>query len=206
MYDEDIKLTSGSALDVMKAAMKFQIPQLIKKCFDFIVKSLSIDNVCDTISFSIECANEDLADKCVSYISMNAANVLKADGFQRLSRDALIRVLQNDYLKGVSETDVFKACVKWADRTCQCKQLALTDANRRNVLGEAIYQVRFTSFTPEEFFELTEESEILTPAEQLMFCRIHMTRKELPKSTQFNRHERKRWDNGEFIPRYLKAL
>lgn len=71
--------------------------------------------------------------------------------FLRCDRNVLMHMLKSDSLY-CNEVELFDACIAWAGAACQQKNVDATKAeNLRAELGDAIYQVRFSSLTIKEF-------------------------------------------------------
>ena len=60
-----------------------------------------------------------------------------------------------------NETDIFKAVLKWTDHQCSLQKLEITRANRRVILGDAIYSIRFLLMNQSEFTTHVLPSDLL---------------------------------------------
>ncbi len=72
-------------------------------------------------------------------------------------------------MRNVEEVDLFKAVLKWSEAECSRKGIEANSKNKRVVIGNTIYQIRFASLTPHEFTQNASQSGILTPKEMVLF-------------------------------------
>ncbi|EEB18556.1 bpb/poz domain containing protein, putative [Pediculus humanus corporis] len=100
---------------------------------------------------SIPYWSEALVHNCLQYIDENADQVLVQEGIEDLSSENLKEIIKRDTLKIKSEYVVFLALDRWANRECKRRKLNLNLKNRRFVLNDLIYEIRFPFFTSDEF-------------------------------------------------------
>ena len=72
----------------------------------------------------------------------------------------------------VHEIDVFRAVVHWAERKVSEENLAATAANRRGVLGEALYLIHLPAVSVEEFTKIVVPAGILDIEEENAMFRL----------------------------------
>ena len=68
--------------------------------------------------------------------------MVASDSFNNISQTTLAKLLKRDILK-IPEVELFQAVLKWIDFQCPRKNLEPTGDNRRSIIGEAIYDLRF---------------------------------------------------------------
>ena len=100
---------------------------------------------------SIPYWSEALVHNCLQYIDENADQVLVQEGIEDLSSENLKEIIKRDTLKIKSEYVVFLALERWANRECKRRKLNLNLKNRRFVLNDLIYEIRFPFFSSDEF-------------------------------------------------------
>lgn len=88
---------------------------------------------------------------CLQHIDENADEVLSQEGIEDLNAENLKEIIKRDTLKIKSEYVVFLALDRWSNRECMRQQLNLNPENRRFVLKDLIYEIRFPFFFPDEF-------------------------------------------------------
>lgn len=80
--------------DLLAAANKYMIPEVIEKCEEHLSKTMSVDNVVDY--FLVACLHEanNLRTAAKKFITKNLDKVEKTEGFKNLGKEALVEVLQ----------------------------------------------------------------------------------------------------------------
>ena len=163
-----MNITADTALPLMYAAKKYLLTGLVKECQTVLEKDLSIDTVCTVLEQSMSLHENELKNKCLSYVSKNAFCVFKTECFLRLSCDALQEIVCLDSLAHVSERQVYEFCVKWARHQLQeMGNECPSDKEIRGKLSNVLYNIRFPTMTQKDFAELTAQSTVLTSEERL---------------------------------------
>lgn len=125
---------------------------------------LSLEDKCLTGS-SISYWSEALLHNCLQLIDENADQVLSQETIEDLDFESLKEIIARDTLKVKSEYVVFLAIDRWANRECKRRKLGLSPENRRDVLGDLIYEVRFPFMSPDEFILGPIQSSLLNQRE-----------------------------------------
>ena len=86
---------------------------------------------------------------------------LKSDGFVEVDYPTLESVLLRETLN-CKEYVVFEAAMNWAGAECVRRDMEPTSANKRNVLGPALYHIRVPTMSLEEYANGAAQSGILT--------------------------------------------
>ena len=81
---------------------------------------------------------------------VNTDDVVASDVYGDINQTTLAELLKRELLN-VKEVDLFKAVLKWSEAECSRKGIKANAKNKRAVKGNAIYQIRFASITPQEF-------------------------------------------------------
>jgi len=150
----------------MFAARKYLLTGLISECLEVLEKSISPDTVCTILQQITLFGEDNLKEKCLMFISVNAEDVFNTDAFMSISHDILKTVVSSKTL-ATTEKHVFESCVRWAKH--QLLELGNEDPSDEEVrekLGDALYEIRFPTMTAEEFAGLTAHSKILTGDEK----------------------------------------
>ena len=179
--------------DVLHAATRYKIDEVTEKCSLFLQNSVCVKNVCNVLNGSIKFRDEALTEKCLNVISDNGEEVMKQDSFTALTRDALMKVAQREFIKRKSEISIYQACIKWAEAECRRTGKDVTDDNKRYVLGDVLYQIRFHQMAITEFSDLTRSSSLLTAEEKVEMYEAIVDRergREHQRSSQFNMDQR----------------
>ena len=122
-------------------------------------------------------AEEELLQKCVKYICSNVSQVLKSEYFLNLDLDTLKVILKQDNLN-IKEIELFKFVKCWCYHKLAGAERETEDLNaERELLGDALYLIRFPVMSALDFAENCAPSGFLTPIEcSNILC--YLTRKK----------------------------
>ncbi len=154
-YLDQVTLTHGNIRDVLTLTEMAAVDEFTNECFNFLIETLSIENVCLSYHLAVIYDRTGLIECCEHEISTHFDEVIATDGFLNCTRGDLFNILQSDSLN-CKETDVFDACILWAKNVCIADGLDVTKMdNLRKVLtaGDLLYQIRFGAMTMEEFMK-----------------------------------------------------
>lgn len=104
---------------------------------------------------------DSLLLNCLLFIDENADEVLEQEIIEELSFEDIAIVAPRDTLRVTCETKLFNALSRWCVSECKRCKKELTSANRRQVLGQLSYSVRYLLMTEKEFIEGPRASELL---------------------------------------------
>ncbi len=168
LYTDECNLSTDNALFVMYLARKYIVPSLAEKCTEFLTANLAAENVFILLRQAVQFVEEEFVKKCWDWIDLKTADVVASDAFGDINQATLAELLKRESLS-VKELDLFKAVLKWSEAECSRKGIEANPKNKRAVIGNAIYQIRFGSMTPQEFAENASQSGILTSEEMVLF-------------------------------------
>lgn len=100
------------------------------------------------------------------FIQRNTKAFFASEGFKLLAREGLEFVLKSD-VTSVPEVEIFSASAKWAEEECVRQNLTINGTNKRQTLGDLLYQIRMTHISLKSFSNIVIPTEILTEEEQL---------------------------------------
>lgn len=150
-YKESITLTIENIETVLDLAKQSLVDEFVTNCINFIESKTTLQNVCWSYRLAVMYGIESLRNKCERQISNDTNELFASLAFVKCDHEILLQILKLNVMN-CTEKNVFDACLAWAH--VQCKQTNLNaknPANLRNVLGDAIYQLRFASMSIEEF-------------------------------------------------------
>ncbi|KAL3112487.1 hypothetical protein niasHT_018693 [Heterodera trifolii] len=155
-------LDANNWLDVLKAANKYNITDMVKKCADFPIEKLP------NVFVAFEQARlrnlEDFALRCLRYIDRNMSALVKSEAFLQIDQDLLCEILERDQLR-ISEIEIWNAALRWADEQCRQKGIECSAENRRKMLGQALFNIRFPLIPKEDFTKSVVSTDVLTTEE-----------------------------------------
>ena len=179
LYTEDCKMTAEVAIKVMYLAKKYIVPSLTEKCVEIFHESLQPDNAVTVLEQATHFDEKELEKKCWEVVESLAGKVVSSEAFCHISQGTLINILKRDKLDGIKEIELFQAVLKWSNAQCTKSGVEATGENRRAVIGDALYQIRFPTMSQKEFGQNVSRSGLLT-AEEALSIYDRFTGFELP--------------------------
>lgn len=137
------------------------------------------DNVCSILDHALLYDLTRLKNRCRKFINENASKVFKTESFMMLTPSTLGLILESDDLR-MEECEVYQAVVVWAGSECSRQELRVTGENKRRVLGEAFYQLRFPHIPLQTFSEVVSREGLLTNEEVIDIFRYHASETKKP--------------------------
>ena len=168
LYTDECNLSTDNAVFVLYLAKKYIVPSLAQKCIEFLEANLRVENAVTVLQQAIQFDENNLEKKCWDLIDLKTGDVVASDAFVDVNEATLAELLKRESLN-VEEVDLFKSVLKWSEAECSRKGIESNSKNKRAVIGNAIYQIRFASMTPQEFAQNASQSGILTPEEVILF-------------------------------------
>ncbi|XP_055350805.1 BTB/POZ domain-containing protein 3-like [Paramacrobiotus metropolitanus] len=170
MYtDEVTNLTLDNVFDTLKCADKYDLPLLLAMCTDFILSKLNITNCLHILDNVVNYgdAAPSIVEKCFCLIDESALTIWQSDQFCTIIR-------------------------LWAVNTCNQKNIDTSSGNRREVLGRALFLVRFPLLTDAQLLDGPARTGLLLPSEVLdIYHYKHAAIKpQLPFRTESRQNER----------------
>ena len=188
LYTDECNLSTDNAVFVLYLAKKYIVLSLAQKCIEFLEANLGVENAITVVQQAIQFDEKKLEKKCWDVIDLKTSEAIATDVFTDINQQTLAELLKRESLN-VKELDLFKAVLKWSEAECSRKGIEANAKNKRAVVGNAIYQIRFASMTPQEFAENASQSGILTPEEVILFYDVISGVKRA--SEKWNMSERK---------------
>ncbi|KAL3111045.1 hypothetical protein niasHT_013069 [Heterodera trifolii] len=181
IYADDLsELNGDNAMAVLYAAKKYNIPGLVRPSLRIPISKLR--NVFFAYAQARLFDLEDFANRCLSYIDKNADTLFKSDAFLQIDNKLLCEILERDELEIREEISIWDAlfiylfcfsALHWADEKCRETGIECSAENRRQILGPALFKIRFSLFSQKEFSEKIVPSGILTANEVMGVEQYH---------------------------------
>ena len=153
-------------LPVLYVARKYCVEELVKICAETLHAKMTPETVCDILEQAHVYDINDLRAMCLQFIFENGNSVLKSDGFSELCAICVGQILEANELF-VDESDVYKALMTWAEKECFRKNLELDGANKRQVLGNLVYHIRFPVMDKSFFTDVVSTETVLSETEKV---------------------------------------
>ena len=146
--------------EVLRLMVKYEIIRFYTECWDSLQNNTELEKAYKFLEKFLELKGEGLVEMCFRVIDVLPGKYFASEYFLNIEKDTLTILLNRDTLY-YNEMDIFKAVVKWADRKCSNQNLKSTRENRRMVLGNAIYSIRFLLMNQTEFTSHVLPTDIL---------------------------------------------
>ena len=164
LYTDECTITPEIAVRVMYLAKKYIILTLTEKCVKVLQDNMKPENVITVLEQAIHFDEKELEKKCWEMIDNKTSEAVSSDTFSDISQKTLINLLKRESLN-IEEVQLFQAVLKWSESECSKKEIEVTGKNKRAVLGDAIYQIRFLSMSVKEFAKYVVSSSLLAAEE-----------------------------------------
>lgn len=187
------------ATPILSVARMYCVDQLVKKVEIFLMENLTAENACLLLENSHIFMEENLKEDCLRVIERNADTVLKSDNFLELCSACVKDITGSDSL-AVAESEIFEAVIRFADAELERQGLQVTEVNRREVLGDILYTVRFPIMDKKRFARNVSCMNILTRKELIninrsresggnIYCKKFSTKKRRSRKPEKGRYE-----------------
>ncbi|XP_055353006.1 BTB/POZ domain-containing protein 6-like [Paramacrobiotus metropolitanus] len=165
LYTDSIEdLTVDNVCATWMCADKYDLPLLVDICCDYVTDQLSVDNCLTILEDGIQRHAEGIIKRCLHFIDGFAERVLRSEHFSTIGHKALVMILGSDTLFAV-EQNIYLAVEKWAQEACKAKSMDSSGASRRQMLGEALFLVRFPLLSNAQLADGPAKSGLLLPSE-----------------------------------------
>ncbi|XP_055331620.1 BTB/POZ domain-containing protein 6-B-like isoform X2 [Paramacrobiotus metropolitanus] len=165
----DGDLNPENVLETIYCADKYNLPQLLELCMQFVNTHLNADNCLiflEKVKYPTHDCLAGLLTKCLAVVDANCSVVLQSKHFTAIGQDTLELILQSDVLCA-EENVIYTAAEKWAMDACARDNLEPSQTNRRHVLGKALFLVRFPLLTDAQLANGPVKSRLLLDTELL---------------------------------------
>ena len=146
--------------EVLRLMVKYEIARFYTACWNSLQSNTEPEKAYKFLEKFLELKADGLVEMCLRVIDVLPDEYFASNFFLNIEKDTLGILLNRDTLH-YNETDIFKAVLKWVDHQCSNQNLKPTRENRRMVLGNAIYSIRFLLMTQTEFTSHVLPTDIL---------------------------------------------
>lgn len=143
-------LTIETAAVMLPLAHYYDLRELEKICASCIKSGLTTQTVCETYD-QIYMLDDPVTDECMRIMQTHTRLLLAHGSLMRMHDAALSKFLAEDRLSIDCELELFDAMLDWAELKCIEDNLLPTSENRRKILKDRLYLIRFAAMTSKEF-------------------------------------------------------
>ncbi|XP_060085733.1 BTB/POZ domain-containing protein 6-like [Ylistrum balloti] len=171
VYSDEVSIDDETVIPLLHASQKYELLTLLHECENYLEGALNVKNVCTILNHAALFGMEDLIKDALSFLEINAAEVFKEESFTFLTQGNFAMVLKSERI-GTAEINIFNAAIRWADEQCTKAEKAVNGENRRQALGNMLYQIRFNLLSLEDFSNVVVPTEVLTDDILLKFYKL----------------------------------
>ena len=144
IYMEEANITMENVFPLLYLARHYVTPTLEAICSSFVKDRVGPDNVAKTLDFSLKLSLQDIELACKAIMCRDARKIINAKSFFHISHETLRYFLGLDEIQ-LQESELVLAVIRWCQEEVSRKpQTPETPRpTLRNVLGEALYLLRF---------------------------------------------------------------
>ena len=165
IYTDKVNLSNFELVcDICYAANKYMLPDLVEECTQFLWRDVNHKNACRALEFARLFEEPVLLEKALHVITHQTLDIVEESSWEEVDRATMVTVLSKDHL-AAPESILFDAMDRWAGRECDRRGVKKTGDNKRTVLSEAVYLIRYLSLSAAEFAAGPAQSGILLQQE-----------------------------------------
>ena len=172
----------------MYAAKKYIMPHVVRACVQYLERNIDAGNACLLLSHSRLFDEPELIQRCLDVIDSQAGEAFQSDSFTEIDYKTLEQILGREYLR-VEEKVVYAAATRWAEAECLRQGRDASPQQCREVLGDALYLIRFPTMTLDDFSKGAAQSDLLRKQDVIDLL-LYLTTDEKP-TLRFPTHYRK---------------
>ena len=159
IYKKSANVTWENVEELSYLRKKYMVMEM--GLFSKLVKSTVKNNNClRSFDTSVALEEDGMIEECLGVIRRDASALVKTQQFLELKQPAVKILLTQDMLN-ISEIDLFNAVDKWCSYQVEISKLNASATTKREILGDALYQIRFSLMQLEDFATYCRPSRIL---------------------------------------------
>jgi BTB/POZ domain-containing protein 1/2 len=179
-YTDSAILDNETVMPILYAARKYQIKVLEYLCIEYLGDNLTPGN---TFFLLDQARNFDipvLVEMCLEQIDHYTTDYFISDGFLEVSYESLCCILKRDTLR-IRELALFQSVLRWLNAECERRGIDTSSTNKREILGHALYSIRFPLISIEDFADVVATSQLLEDKDCVNLFRYFATKKNKPE-------------------------
>ena len=157
-------------------ANEYEVKPLVEKIFDEKIAKEPPEEFCKLIKRCVDRKQHMdgyLEYLCFKYVFDNQKTVFECDTFYNLPYEFVLKVVSSEHLV-LEENLIYNALFLWAEKACLDQSLEGTGENKRKVLRDIIYEIRFPLLSQDFFSEHISEKGILEEADEIKILKHYL--------------------------------
>ncbi|XP_055357575.1 BTB/POZ domain-containing protein 6-B-like, partial [Paramacrobiotus metropolitanus] len=149
MYTDTVtNFTQENVFDTLTCADKYDLPLLVTMCTDFVLDTVNVNNCLDILDNAVRCAGiaPKILEHCLGLVDESPIAIWESEQFCAIGHEALRIILQRDTLTA-NEYCICWAANQWDFNMCKQRNMDTSSANRREILGQMLFLLRFPLLT-----------------------------------------------------------
>lgn len=176
--------------ETLYLANKYEVKPLIEQIFDKKLCKSSADEFCYIIR-----RNEDmdgyLEYRCLKYVFDNTKLIFECNSFYNLPHSFVLKLLSSEYLV-LDENLIYNALFLWAEKACYERRFDGTGVNKKEVLGDILYEIRFPLLPQDFFSDHVSEQGLVDEADEIKILKYYLhPKKPVGDDFKFKTEQRK---------------
>lgn len=164
-YHRTVVVTQQNLCELAMLATHYRVPKVLAYCEVFVTKNITADTIFEAMQTAKLCRLPMVLHQCKEFVGRHADSVLRSENFLLCDKATLKSILELEWMC-LDEKYVFDACIEWAQKQCEIKNIASHPAEWRRQLGDCFELIRFPEMSPLAFAKrLVDYQEFFTPEE-----------------------------------------
>ena len=156
LYKDECPEDIGITFEVLRLTKEYETPSFDEACRNDLEQRITITQAFEFLERFLELQEHTMTEVCWRHIDKHTSTFFVSEYFLKIQQPTLGALLARDTLES-NERAILEAVLKWADNQCSLRKLEKTFENRREILGDTIYKIRFHTMTESEFSEFSGE-------------------------------------------------
>ena len=159
IYSKSAKITWDNVQQLSYLRKKYMILES-GPFVEFITSIVGTESILNALNISVSLEEDGMIDECLKVIRKDICVLVKTKDFLELSQSSLKVILKQDMLN-IKEIYLFNAVDKWCSYQVELKRANGEEMTKREVLGDALYHIRFPTIGLKDFTMWCKPSKIL---------------------------------------------